>query len=87
MANTIVIEQGNRQHHDVETVTPDTRVNQKAVIKYPATDLNNGMSEQSWKENTLDGEEAEVEFVNPHEYVDPDADAIEVPEAETDPNE
>ena len=82
MANTIVIEKGNRQLQNVEQITPDTRVNQQAVIKYPATDLNNGMSAQTWTEDTLDGEPADdpIEFVNPHEYVDPDAEADTAPD-------
>ena len=83
MANTIVIEKGNRQLQNVEQTTPDTRVNfnaakdMGAALKYPTTDLVNGMSAQTWTEDTLDGEPAEtpIEFVNPHEYVDPDAEA------------
>lgn len=59
MAQTIVIEQGDKNLNDVTKITPDTRVNQKAVIKYPATDLNNGMTAESWVEG-------EVTFTNPH---------------------
>lgn len=59
MAQTIVIEQGDKNLNDVTKITPDTRVNQKAVIKYPATDLNNGMTAESWTEG-------EVTFTNPH---------------------
>ena len=92
MANTIVIEKGNRQHQNVEMITPDTRVNFNAAkdvngaVKYPVTDLNNGMSAQSWEEDTLDGESADpaIEFVNPHEYVDPDVDADADADAEAD---
>ena len=65
MAQTIVIEQGDKDLHDVTKITPDTKINQKANIKYPATDLNMGMTEQSW-------EEGDVTFVNPHQIgVDP----------------
>jgi len=60
MAQTIVIEQGDKNLQDVTKVTPDTRVNQKATIKYPATDLNDGMLKQTWTED-------EVTFANPHE--------------------
>lgn len=59
MAQTIVIEQGDKNLNDVTKITPDTRVNQKAIIKYPATDLNNGMTAESWSED-------EVTFTNPH---------------------
>lgn len=59
MAQTIVIKQGDKDLQDVTKITPDTRVNQKAIIKYPATDLNNGMTAESWTED-------EVTFTNPH---------------------
>jgi hypothetical protein len=59
MAQTIVIEQGDKDLQDVTKITPDTRVNQKAVIKYPATDLNNGMTAETWTED-------ETTFTNPH---------------------
>ena len=66
MAQTIVIEQGDKNLQNVTKITPDTRVNQKAVIKYPATDLNNGITEESWTED-------EIVFVNPHKIgVDPE---------------
>lgn len=60
MAQTIIIEQGDKDLQDVTKVTPDTRVNQKATIKYPVTDLNNGMQSESWTD------EDEVTFTNPH---------------------
>ena len=50
MAQTIVIEQGDKNLNDVTKITPDTRVNQKAVIKYPATDLNDGMAAETFSE-------------------------------------
>ena len=59
MAQTIVIEQGDKNLQNVTKVTPDTKVNQKAAIKYPATDLNNGMLKQTFTEG-------EVIFTNPH---------------------
>lgn len=59
MAQTIVIEQGDKNLNDVTKITPDTRVNQKAVIKYPATDLNAGMMKETWTEG-------EITFTNPH---------------------
>ena len=59
MAQTIVIEQGDKDLNDVTMITPDTRVNQKAVIKYPATDINNGMLKETFAEG-------EVTFTNPH---------------------
>ena len=59
MAQTIVIEQGDKNLQDVTKITPDTRVNQKAVIKYPATDLNNGITKETFTED-------EVTFTNPH---------------------
>lgn len=59
MAQTIVIEQGDKDLQDVTKITPDTRVNQKAIIKYPATDLNNGMTAETWTED-------ETTFTNPH---------------------
>ena len=59
MAQTIVIEQGDKNLQNVTKITPDTRVNQKAVIKYPATDLNDGMTEETWTEG-------DVTFTNPH---------------------
>lgn len=66
MAQTIVIEQGDKNLQNVTKITPDTRVNQKATIKYPVTDLNNGMTEESWTED-------EIKFVNPHRFgVDPE---------------
>lgn len=66
MAQTVIIEQGNRQLQDVTKIKPDTRVNQQAIIKYPATDLNNGMAQESFIED-------EVTFTNPDPYVNPDA--------------
>ena len=60
MAQTIVIEQGDKNLNDVTKITPDTRVNQKATIKYPVTDLNDGMASESWTD------EDEVTFTNPH---------------------
>lgn len=60
MAQTIVIEQGDKNLNDVTKITPDTRVNQKAVIKYPDTDLNDGMVETSWTEGSA------PPFKNPH---------------------
>lgn len=59
MAQTIVIEQGDKNLQNVTKITPDTRVNQKAVIKYPATDLNNGMTQETFTED-------DVTFTNPH---------------------
>ena len=59
MAETIVIPQGDKNLNDVTKITPDTRVNQKAVIKYPATDLNDGMVKETFTE---DG----ITFTNPH---------------------
>lgn len=59
MAQTIIIEQGDKDLNDVTKITPDTRVNQKATIKYPATDLVDGMTSESWTED-------EVTFTNPH---------------------
>lgn len=59
MAQTIVIEQGDKDLNNVTKITPDTRVNQKAVIKYPATDLNDGMMKETWTEG-------EITFTNPH---------------------
>lgn len=75
MAQTVIIEQGNRQLQDVIKIKPDTRVNQKAFIKYPATDLNNGMAEETF----MDADE--TEFINPDAYVNPDAEE-EAPEEE-----
>ena len=59
MAQTIVIEQGDKDLNDVTKITPDTKVNYRADVKYPATDLNNGMVAETWEE---DG----VTFTNPH---------------------
>lgn len=60
MAQTIVIEQGDKYLQDVTKITPDTPVNKQAVIKYPVTDLNNGMTAESWTD------EDDVTFTNPH---------------------
>ena len=60
MAQTIVIEQGDKFLQDVTKITPDTPVNKQAVIKYPVTDLNNGMTAESWTD------EDDVTFTNPH---------------------
>lgn len=59
MAQTIVIEQGDKDLKDVTKITPDTKVNQKAAIKYPVTDLNDGIVEEAFTEG-------EVTFTNPH---------------------
>lgn len=67
MAQTIVIPQGDKNLNDVTKITPDTRVNQKATIKYPATDLNDGMVAESWNEGA-------VTFTNPHEITTAAAD-------------
>lgn len=69
MAQTVIIEQGNRQLQDVTKTKPDTRVNQQAAIKYPATDLVFGMAEETF----LDADE--TEFINPDAYVNPDAES------------
>lgn len=63
MAQTIVIKQGDKDLNDVTKITPDTRVNQKANIKYP-TDVfdgskQNSMTAESWTEG-------DVTFTNPH---------------------
>jgi hypothetical protein len=55
-----VIEQGDKYLQDVTKITPDTPVNKQAVIKYPVTDLNNGMTAESWTD------EDDVTFTNPH---------------------
>ena len=68
MAQTIVIEQGDKNLQNVTKITPDTPVNKKATIKYPATDLNNGMISESWTD------EDEVTFTNPHEVTSSDED-------------
>ena len=68
MAQTIVIEQGDKNLNDVTKITPDTRVNQKAAIKYPATDLNDGIVSESWTEG-------EVTFTNPHPIEDGSAES------------
>lgn len=60
MAQTIIIEQGDKNLQDVTMVTPDTRVNYRSDKKYPVTDLNNGMVAESWTEG-------DVTFTNPHE--------------------
>ena len=60
MAQTIVIEQGDKDLKDVTKITPNTRVNQKAHIKYPVTDLNDGIMKSTFTEG-------EVTFTNPHE--------------------
>lgn len=60
MAQTIVIPQGDKNLNDVTKITPDTRVNQKANLKYPVTDLNDGVMAESWVEG-------EATFTNPHE--------------------
>lgn len=65
MAQTIIIEQGDKNLQNVTKITPDTRVNQKATIKYPATDLNNGIQSESWTD------EDEVTFTNPHAITNP----------------
>lgn len=65
MAQTIVIEQGDKNLNNVTKITPDTRVNQKAAIKYPVTDLNAGVMEESWTEG-------QTTFVNPHQVVIPE---------------
>lgn len=59
MAQVIVIEQGDKDLHNVTKVTPDTKVNQKASIKYPATDLNDGMVKTTFVEG-------DYTFTNPH---------------------
>lgn len=63
MAQTIVIEQGDKDLQNVTKITPDTRVNQKANIQYPTAvepgPGYNAMVEESFTED-------EVTFVNPH---------------------
>ena len=83
MAQTVIIEQGNRQLQDVTKIKPDTRVNFNAAtdmdeaLKYPTTDLNNGMAQKTFVED-------ETTFYNPDPYVNPDAeDGGETGEAET----
>lgn len=68
MAQTIVIEQGDKNLNDVTKITPDTKVNQKAAIKYPVTDLNNGIVEETFTEG-------EVIFTNPHQIVVPESES------------
>ena len=64
MAQTIVIPEGDKNLNDVTKITPDTRVNHRSDVKYPATDLNNGMVAESWVEG-------DVTFTNPHEITNP----------------
>ena len=67
MAQTIVIEQGDKNLQDVTRITPDTKVNHKASIKYPATDLNDGFMKETFVEG-------EVTFTNPQPYPDAESD-------------
>ena len=60
MAQTIVIEQGDKNLNNVTKITPDTRVNYKCDKKYPVTDLNDGMMKETFTEG-------DVTFTNPHE--------------------
>ena len=63
MAQTIVIEQGDKNLNDVTKITPDTRVNQKAVIKYPQAvepiKKGDAMVSETFSED-------DVTFTNPH---------------------
>ncbi len=75
MAQTIIIPKGNRQLQDVEKVHPDTKVNLNAAkdfekpLKYPFADFrkNEGVTATTFTEDSVD-------FTNPHEYENPDAD-------------
>lgn len=77
MAQTIVIEQGNKDLENVTKTTPDTRVNQQAVVKYPVglepvANAGGSMQGSSWTDE--DG----VTFTNPHIYgTDPGDDSSE----------
>ena len=71
MAHKIKILKGNRQLQDVEKTVPDTRVNLKAILKYPVTDLVGGMIKEKFTETDEDDED--YDFFNPDEYEDPDA--------------
>ncbi len=85
MAQRIIIEKGNRQLQNVEKITPDTRVNQKANLEYPVFDLNNGVVKETFDEIIDKGESGETTytFEQPHTYVDPDAESGESGETGT----
>ncbi len=65
-SNGVKIEQGNRYLEDIVKLKPKTKVNHKAAIKYPVTDLVNGFI----KEEVV---EEDVTYTNPHPYFNPDS--------------
>lgn len=64
MAQTIVIEQGDKNLQNVTKITPDTPVNLQSDVKYP-TDVFDGTRQNSMVAKSWTDED-EITFTNPH---------------------